>query len=376
MSDPLDLLTVDLADAMRYHDDDLRAVAASLLADGWTPPGREITDTDELDQLPLRAAVIGDGVIRHCLGHRDGKPLWFQPGGMSARNSADVLAFSGGKVTVIPTEAAQRLSAAAPNPTPTETPTDPPTAHTGPSDHGNNPTATTHLSPDTARRQLLSPFDWPAGLADDRARRAGEHVALFLADVIDLLHLAETHDLDPGDAGEQETLRILGAIAAAAASAIGWRPPTGGVAPVNEIEAVAAAHMRDWGYTSGDILEAAEHSCTDTCERAGDAFNCLDENGISNHPIADAYAEAIGLARTAAEALAEHRPPLGYITGHRTPDGRWNIAWDGHPYTREAATDDIHEAVTEIPGVDWRVLTVLDEAGGPYLAADAAEAQQ
>ncbi|MGW4124751.1 hypothetical protein [Nocardia sp. NPDC004711] len=53
MPDPLDLLTVDLADAMREPGEsgdgaDEREVAASLLESGWRPPARVI----ETAQIP------------------------------------------------------------------------------------------------------------------------------------------------------------------------------------------------------------------------------------------------------------------------------------------------------------------------------------
>ncbi|WP_280244978.1 hypothetical protein [Nocardia abscessus] len=187
-----------------------------------------------------------------------------------------------------------RAHAAAPNPEPSPALVELSTAQPAPREHGNSASVASSspfvppMPPAQARRQLLSPFDYPTGLADDDAHRAGEIVAGYLDDVLDRVDLACTDDLDMGDEGEREVLRTLGVIAVEAARCIGWTPPSS----------------------------------------------------------------------------------IGYITGYRQPDGQWHIMWDGAPYDHEAATDDMHEAVTEIPGVDWRVLTVLNEAGGPYLAAE------
>lgn len=64
--------------------------------------------------------------------------------------------------------------------------------------------------------------------------------------------------------------------------------------------------------------------------------------------------------------------PIGYIVGYRDPHGEWWISFDGKPFTHEAATDDLHDACNEVPGVDWRVLTVYDETGEPYQAQEVA----
>ncbi|MFE3060575.1 hypothetical protein [Nocardia sp. NPDC059239] len=63
MPDPLDLLTVDLADAMREPGEsgdgaDEREVAASLLESGWRPPARVIATAEELDALPVGTVVV------------------------------------------------------------------------------------------------------------------------------------------------------------------------------------------------------------------------------------------------------------------------------------------------------------------------------
>jgi hypothetical protein len=115
---------------------------------------------------------------------------------------------------------------------------------------------------------------------------------------------------------------------------------------------------------------AANHNCADTCERAGDAWDCTDKHGESRHPIADELAAACTMANVALKALAEHRPPIGYVTGYRDPAGGWHIPFDGAPWPdRETANDDLHDACTEVPGVDWRALTVYDETGDPYQAS-------
>ncbi|MGW4718304.1 hypothetical protein [Nocardia sp. NPDC004260] len=273
-----------------------------------------------------------------------------------------------------------RARAAAPGPELSPALTEPPTAQPAPRNTGNSWTVTTGspfvppMPPAQARRQLLSPFDYPAGLTDDDARRAGEIVAGYLDDVLDRVDLARADDLDMGDEGERAVLRTLGVVAVEAALCLGWRPPSGatGEPAVNEVEAIAVAWMRYQGYTEQQIETAANHNCADTCERAGDAWDCTDEHGESRHPIADELAAASAMANVALKALAEHRPPIGHIVGYREPHGEWWISYDGRPFTHEAATDDLHEAVTEVPGVDWRVLTVYDETGEPYRAADPA----
>ncbi|MBF6298261.1 hypothetical protein IU459_11985 [Nocardia amamiensis] len=274
-----------------------------------------------------------------------------------------------------------RAHAAAPSPEPSGSPAEPPTAQSAPPHHGNSATVTSGspfvppMPPAQARRQLLSPFDYPAGLTDDDARRAGEIVAGYLDDVLDRVDLACADDLGIGDEGERAVLGTLGVIAVEAARCLGWRPPSGatGEPAAGEVEAIAVAWMRYQGYTDQQIETAATHNCADTCERAGDAWDCTDEHGESRHPIADELAAASAMANVALKALAEHRPPIGWITGHRHADGKWHIAFDGEPWrTLDEANVDVQDASTETPDVDWRALTVYAETGEPHQAQEVA----
>lgn len=81
------------------------------------------------------------------------------------------------------------------------------------------------LPPERARRQLLSPFDFPAGLTDDSARRAGEIVVGFLSDVLDLAEVGATLDAPMDETGEAAAVHALGAVAVVAAHCIGWTAP-------------------------------------------------------------------------------------------------------------------------------------------------------
>ncbi|MFJ4653788.1 hypothetical protein ACIP5Y_21185 [Nocardia sp. NPDC088792] len=50
-------------------------------------------------------------------------------------------------------------------------------------------------------------------------------------------------------------------------------------------------------------------------------------------------------------------PSFGYITGYR--DGKhWQILFDGEPFTHAEAIEDLHNATTEVPDVEWHVLEV------------------
>lgn len=63
--------------------------------------------------------------------------------------------------------------------------------------------------------------------------------------------------------------------------------------------------------------------------------------------------------------------PVGYVTGYRNADGDWHIPFDGTPFaTRDEAATDAQDANAELPGVDWRALTVYDETGEPYGAGE------
>lgn len=51
--------------------------------------------------------------------------------------------------------------------------------------------------------------------------------------------------------------------------------------------------------------------------------------------------------------------PIGYVTGYRTPDGEWQIGFDGRPWqTRAEALADVSAARTDDPSVEWAALTV------------------
>jgi len=85
------------------------------------------------------------------------------------------------------------------------------------------------------------------------------------------------------------------------------------VNPENEIEAIAVAWMRHYGYTDEQIEAAAVQSCRDTgCEPVlvgGDpgphtSFDCMSEDGKSRHPIRDHLDAACDFANVAIEALA------------------------------------------------------------------------
>lgn len=63
--------------------------------------------------------------------------------------------------------------------------------------------------------------------------------------------------------------------------------------------------------------------------------------------------------------------PVGYITGYRSADNDWHVPFDGTPFaTRDEAEADAQDAGVELPGVDWRALTVYDETGEPYRAGE------
>lgn len=96
----------------------------------------------------------------------------------------------------------------------------------------------------------------------------------------------------------------------------GWRPPSRVVADGGEVEAIAVEWMRYAFFTPEQIAEAEAQSCSDTCERAGDAWDCTDEDGESRHPIADELAVAVAMANVALETLEARgwRPPARKIT--------------------------------------------------------------
>lgn len=49
---------------------------------------------------------------------------------------------------------------------------------------------------------------------------------------------------------------------------------------------------------------------------------------------------------------------IGFITGSRV-NGKWCIAFDGDPFTREEAIEDLYEAAAEAPDAEWHILQVL-----------------
>lgn len=273
-----------------------------------------------------------------------------------------------------------RLAAASPTPEPAPIGSDPSTATLG----GSNPGHSSTVTPHQLRSQLLSPFDWPAGLTDRTAIAAGTIAADFLDDVLDLVDLAAESDItDPGDKGEQETMRILGAIVAASAQAIGWRAPTWTSPPVNDIEAVALAWLYHLGYTDAEMEAAASKSCADTCEPSGDAWICDDENGESNHPVADAVAQASAMAYVVTEALAEFQRPagerLGYLVIARRAraGGRVSLpsvaVWDD----TAAAADHLRDVIEasgiprdELAVVELRTITGPDTDSQPAPASN------
>src|SRR3546814_7843687 len=68
----------------------------------------------------------------------------------------------------------------------------------------------------------------------------------------------------------------------------------------------------DW---SSDVC-SSDLSCSDTCERVGDAWDCTGEDGESRHPDADDLAAAADMANVALETLEARgwRPPGRKIT--------------------------------------------------------------
>lgn len=71
-----------------------------------------------------------------------------------------------------------------------------------------------------------------------------------------------------------------------------------------EIEAIARAWMTHLGYTDDQVITAEQQNCKNSgCEREDTWWNCFNERGESNHPLADALEEACAMARVAVEAL-------------------------------------------------------------------------
>jgi hypothetical protein len=56
-----------------------------------------------------------------------------------------------------------------------------------------------------------------------------------------------------------------------------------------DIEAIARAWMAHQGYTDDEVLQAEQQTCQSSgCELQGYDYDCSDEEGKSNHPLADA----------------------------------------------------------------------------------------
>jgi hypothetical protein len=71
-----------------------------------------------------------------------------------------------------------------------------------------------------------------------------------------------------------------------------------------DIEAIARAWMAHQGYTDDEVLQAEQQTCQSSgCELQGYDYDCSDEEGKSNHPLADALHEACAMANVAVEAL-------------------------------------------------------------------------
>ncbi|WP_063039680.1 hypothetical protein [Nocardia pseudovaccinii] len=72
------------------------------------------------------------------------------------------------------------------------------------------------------------------------------------------------------------------------------------------------------------------------------------------------------------------RTRIGYVTGHHNAAGEWWIAFDSPPFgTLDEALADVQDARTvpgnDVPGIDWRALTVYDESGAPDRAQQEAD---
>jgi hypothetical protein len=88
----------------------LKDAADAILAAGWRPPARVITDSDDMDALPWGSVVLAYGVAHQACPAEFGElPVWLKPTRLRAQTSAELLAdCRGAGVTVlyIPTEKA------------------------------------------------------------------------------------------------------------------------------------------------------------------------------------------------------------------------------------------------------------------------------
>jgi hypothetical protein len=103
MSDPSELLAAAMAkstdrQALEYGGADWRTTAVDVLAEGWRPPPRVITDPAEMDAMGNRAVVRDDTGL--TFAHESGS--WCVAGPIrGTHSSAEVLDISDGKVTVL-----------------------------------------------------------------------------------------------------------------------------------------------------------------------------------------------------------------------------------------------------------------------------------
>ncbi|MFD3431137.1 hypothetical protein [Nocardia fluminea] len=74
--------------------------ADDILAAGWRPPAREITEPDDLDALPSGSIIVDHGSPRdaYSKGLRDG---WYVTGSSLLATAREVLMWGEGRVTVV-----------------------------------------------------------------------------------------------------------------------------------------------------------------------------------------------------------------------------------------------------------------------------------
>jgi len=103
----LERLAREVIDSRTWNAPALVAVALvdAVLATGWRPPARVITDPAELDALPYMCVVLAYGVAHQSVpSELVDLPLWLKPTGERAYTSAELLAACrGAGVTVLHT---------------------------------------------------------------------------------------------------------------------------------------------------------------------------------------------------------------------------------------------------------------------------------
>lgn len=222
--------------------------------------------------------------------------------------------------------------------------------------------------PDTTARDQL------AALLAEQLYDRGEYVAAWPADERDL-HRDHTQWTDWLDRTEKvQALRYRKAADALLAAVL--RSPARVIDTVEELERAAL----------GTIVRTADGDaavCRTTLGSLGRTRWFLD--GEQGEQPASALARPVRVLWTPGDperpptaTLAARNDgsdlvgkPVGYITGYRNADGDWQIPFDGTPFaTRDEAAADARAALTELPGVDWRALTVYDETGEPYRAGE------